>query len=77
MTFDKFHNALRILMNIDKAQFMETLDPQDMEVFSAEQPDWAKEQWCVFANNPHRYFIQCCDSQAKALWKIIEERNAG
>jgi hypothetical protein len=60
MTVDacgRFHNALRILLNIDASDF-----PGPVE-------DWPR-----FRDQPHRYFIECDDGVAAALWEIIERR---
>lgn len=63
MTFNEFHNALRILVNIDMDEFCKAV------------PD--EKQWAAFAINPHGWFIRACDAHAKPIWKIVEERNAG
>lgn len=68
MTFDEFHNALRILLNIDFDQFEQAL---------ADSPEAAEEEWQHFQINPYRYFISADDSVSKALFAIIHERNAG
>ncbi len=62
MTLRKFHNALRILLNIDMDEFVAA--------------GCRSEQWREFRDNPHAYFIEAADREADALWKIIEERNA-
>ncbi len=57
--FFRFHNGLRVLLNIDASEF----------------PGPA-EDWPTFRDNPWRYFIGCNDETARALWEIIERRNA-
>ena len=55
----QFHNALRILLNIDR---------WDVEWMT-------KAQWAEFIDNPHRFFIRTDDPTADRLWAMIEERN--
>ncbi len=59
MTQQEFHNALRILMVIDRWD-VKWMD--DME-------------WQEFIANPHRFFIRADDPTADALWAVIEKRN--
>ncbi len=54
-----FHNALRILLNIDR---------WDVEWMT-------DSQWIEFLDNPHRFFIMRDDPTTDRLWAIIEERN--
>ena len=77
MDFADFHNALRILLNIDQPEFDETLDPMDRQEAGALAGEWADRKWRRFRDDPHRYFIEACDSQAKKLFAIIEERSYG
>ena len=58
MTKREFHNALRILLNIDH---------WDVEWMTT-------SQWQDFIANPHKFFIACDDPTADRLWAIIEER---
>ena len=48
----QFHNALRILLNIDR------WDVKWMD----------DREWQEFIANPHRFFIACDDPTADALW---------
>ena len=74
MTFNEFHNALRILLNIDLPEFADAV-----------YPDWHNEgsddvlnaAYRKFRDDPHNWFIRAPDNHAKAIWKIVEERNAG
>lgn len=69
MTFAEFHNALRVLYNIDFDEF---------EMVLADSPNLAAEvEWKSFQQNPHRYFICADDLVANKLFSIINERNAG
>lgn len=65
MTFDEFHNALRILLNIDKWE----LDEAGVH-FS---PD-GKHSWDAFRDNPWRAFILRDTPTAKKIWEIVERR---
>ena len=56
----QFHNALRILLNIDR---------WDVEWMG-------DREWQEFIANPHRFFIASDDPTADKLWAIIIERNA-
>lgn len=58
----RFHNALRVLFNIDRAEFVEAgLDA---------------ERWPDFRANPHGYFIRASQGEAQKLWSLIEERQS-
>jgi len=58
-TFDEFHNALRILTGIDHAEVKHFMDIVDYRKFS---------------DNPWLWMIKAPDAKAKAIWKIIVER---
>jgi hypothetical protein len=60
----RFHNRLRILVNIDMPEFL-TVAPD------AKGDD---RIWVSFRQNPWRWFIRASDDQAAALWKIIRAR---
>lgn len=62
MTFDEFHNGLRILLNIDKRCF-------DAAVGEAES-----YRWEVFVRDPWRWFIAAPTPVAKKVWEIVESR---
>ena len=66
----RFHNALRILMSIDMAEFIQAVYQKDYGEFG----DVEKIDWCRFASNPHVWFIQAPDAHAEAIWKLIERR---
>ena len=61
MTFRNFHNALRILFNLDA----------DDLIGSGVLTD---KQWPEFRDNPHRWFIQADDQTAYQLWLLIVSR---
>ncbi|MDH3376200.1 MAG: hypothetical protein OEQ39_04430 [Gammaproteobacteria bacterium] len=59
MTFEQFHNALRILRSIDRHEIPLILNEHD---------------WQDFRNKPHEWFIQAADNKARAVWTVIEAR---
>ena len=59
MTFEEFHNGLRILLNIDQDEFEAGVDDSS---------------WPVFRNDPHRWFIQASDKAAQRLWALMQAR---
>ena len=63
MTFEKFHNALRIMRSIDYHEIIETgLSMSDSE-------------WHRFMGNPYEWFIFAATNDAKRIWAIVERRN--
>lgn len=64
MTLREFHNALRILMNIDR---------DDLEragiIGRADHNAWG-----TFTRDPFRWFIRADDVTAEKLWRLIERR---
>lgn len=60
LTLRRFHNALRILMNIDVDQFVAA--------------GGSIVEWTDFRDNPHLYFVRASDAVAEALWRIAEAR---
>lgn len=67
MTKSEFHHALRILMCLDRHDLIEAgvWDSDTEESFAA---------WKVFRADPFRFFVRAPDSQADALWALIEPR---
>ena len=63
MTFEKFHNALRIMRSIDLHEI--EVSGIDIESFN----------WPSFREDPYTWFIRSSDKDAVAVWKIIEARN--
>ncbi len=61
MTFEEFHNGIRVLFNIDKGKFHTSCGHSAL--------------WCKFTNDPIHYFLRCNDDEAKALFSIIIEKN--
>lgn len=53
-----FHNALRILMNVET---------EDLSFISAEERR-------AFFGNPHLFFIRADDATCDRLWALIQER---
>jgi len=63
MTFNEFHNGLRVLLNIDRDEF-EALVDGDLTA------DYRR-----FSNNPYGWFIRVPDKHAMAIYAEIERRN--
>lgn len=63
MTFDEFHNALRILSSIDAHELREL----DTEI-------WTDAEWIKFRDDPWRYFIKADDECAVMIWSVITKR---
>lgn len=60
MELREFHNALRILLNIEPYEIVEAgIDAK---------------HWPAFSADPHRFFIRCDDETADRLWAIVERR---
>lgn len=66
MTFDEFHNGLRILESIDRHEL----------VVAGVFEDEADEEWAAFLKSPHRWMIEASDEQATKLWALMVGRGA-
>ncbi|EHK57667.1 hypothetical protein [Allomesorhizobium alhagi] len=64
MTPHRFHNGLRILLNLDRIELV------DAGVLR--RGDHAA--WETFCGDPYRFFIRVDDAKREALWKLIEAR---
>lgn len=64
MTFDEFHNALRI---------MASLDEHELVAASVIESD-DKGAWGDFTADPYRWFIRAADQDAVKLWALIQSR---
>ncbi len=64
MIIAEFHNALRILLNIDMDQL------EDAGVI--EKGDWGS--WGSFRKDPFRWFITAPDAVADRLWTLMQKR---
>lgn len=67
----RFHNRLRILLNIEERELMEVgagIDP-DTHHIRGELID-------QFMADPFRTFIRADDPTAAAIWRIVEAREA-
>jgi len=69
VTRDEFHNGMRILMNIDKYEFVDALKGARREPW--DMPD---RHWPRFRTEPWVWFIQASDADADAVWAIVEKR---
>ena len=66
MDIREFHNALRILLNIDRDE-LEAVGVIDHADHNA---------WGTFTRDPFRFFIRSDDATADKLWAIIEARQS-
>jgi hypothetical protein len=73
LTFSTFHNALRIMLNIDRDELVKAGVVPDI-VAHPEKHFVADEAWRQFNDSPYRFFIRIPTGQAQALWKLIESR---
>lgn len=62
--FNRFHNALRILVNLGQR------DLEDAGVIDRSDHD----DWERFARNPYRFFYAISTPRAEKLWALIEKR---
>ena len=69
MTKREFHNALRILLNIDAREFVAAVYGGEVAVQGEVRADWEK-----FRDNPWRWFISAPDGASDAVWGIVEAR---
>ncbi|WP_276200247.1 hypothetical protein [Chelatococcus sp. XZ-Ab1] len=65
--FDDFHNRLRVLLNIERADLVDAgvIRPTDHNA------------WGTFHRDPFRFFIRADDATALKLWAIVERRATG
>lgn len=66
MTFNEFHNALRVLSSIDYPEFDDAIRP-----VGGHLPGLT---WSQFRDNPWAWFIRVPTAQAQAVWNIVERR---
>ena len=62
LTFDNFHNIVRVFYNIDYIYLKDIL---------------TKEDWTDFRFNPCSFFIHTSDKKAKAIWDAAMKRYGG
>lgn len=61
MTFEQFHNGLRLLTAID----MDELESAGL----IERADW--NAWAIFRRDPFRWMIRADDQSARKLFAIV------
>ncbi|MCH8839469.1 MAG: hypothetical protein IH831_02085 [Planctomycetes bacterium] len=66
MTKKEFHNALRILLNIDKHELVDAGIINRGDDF----------EWYEFRADPFRWFIKASDPTAEKLWELIQHRQS-
>ena len=64
MTLREFHNALRLILNIDMHELVEA------GVIAKDD----KQAWNRFRLNPYRWLIMAPDDAADKLWALMEKR---
>lgn len=75
MEFKEFHNALRILLNIDADEFIKAVHPEhDGSPPPQDHPYW--KDWYRFRDNPHMWMIRVPTAQAQAIWALVEARQS-
>lgn len=62
MTFEQFHNGLRLLLNLEGGQLLELLTPVQID---------------NFYSNPHMFFIRADDTTARKLWDVMYPKPKG
>jgi hypothetical protein len=74
----KFNNALRIMKNIDGAEFLAAIhgseEARDI-LRSRDRHGSTWLDWVKFRDNPWAWFIQASDESSDAIWVLVEERN--
>lgn len=69
-TLPRFHNGLRVLLNIDMDEFITAVFGKDYGEFGDDET----AEWRAFIKNPHRWFIAADDGQAEKLWTYMQTR---
>lgn len=64
MELREFHNALRVMKNIDR----------DELVAAGVMPRADHNEWGEFRRNPYNWFLRKPDSICKKVWGIMERR---
>ena len=64
MEYKEFHNALRIMMNIDRDEMerAKLIDKGD------------HNQWGTFRKDPFRWFLRMPDNKALIFWDLLKKR---
>lgn len=66
MTFEEFHNALRIMRSIDLHELQAVgLWTDDVKL---------GHQWIQFRNDPYNFFTRADEDTARKIWQVIENR---
>lgn len=63
MTFDDFHNRLRIMSSIDQHELADL----DADI-------WTDSEYAKFRDDPWRYFIKADDEAAVMIWNVVTKR---
>lgn len=74
ISFDEFHNGLRVLFSIDADEFIQAVHGGDGAPPVRDSEEW--QDWERFRDNPPVWFIKAPDERAQAIYAIVHERNA-
>lgn len=66
----EFLNGIRVLWNINAAEYLACINAEDREYFGDE------ELWHRFRGEPHKTFAELPQQDQERLFAIIERRNA-
>lgn len=69
MNLPQFSNALRVLWNIDAAEYLACINATDRGFFEG------RRLWETFRDNPHRTFLALPTQDQERVFAIIEQRN--
>lgn len=71
MNYFEFHNALRILLNIDADEFFAATRP---ELGGARPSDVVMREWITFRDDPHKWMLRAPSDKAQMIFEIVERR---
>ena len=69
MTLRQFLNGLRVLWNLDAAEYLGCINAEDREYFGDEA------LWNKFVAQPHRTFSGLPDQDQERVFAVIRRRN--
>ena len=72
MTFEQFHNGLRLLRSID----LHELQAEGLWPDLAHESTRVSVSWINFRDSPWNYFIRCDDETAAKIWAVMVKRGA-
>lgn len=72
MNFHQFHNAMRVLFNIDADEFLRAVYGIDTRP-DENSREWGT--WIFFRDHPHEWFLRAPTEKAEAIYALIEDRD--